>query len=113
MDIDTSNCCNNNLNRHVIDKNYAKYRCDKAFVINIYYKYSNGKKEEIAFISSDYDPNFVYTKISMFMQINIMMMLMQYAQMVFIFILLNKQHIFIIFLHILMVNIKIGITMID
>lgn len=51
---------NNNLFREVIDKQYAKYRCDKAFVVRIYNKFT--KIEEIDTIASDYDDNFIYKK---------------------------------------------------
>ena len=46
-----------NLNRVVKDKNYAKYRCDEAYVVKIYHKFS---EHEINLIKSDFDPEFVY-----------------------------------------------------
>lgn len=63
LDIDTINT-HNNLTRYVTDKNHAKYRCDKAFVRQIYNKFPliSGQKEEIDSIKSDFDPSFIYKK---------------------------------------------------
>lgn len=58
LNIDTINS-NNNLCRKVMDKNYAKYRCDRAFVCGIYHKFTD---VEIDFIKSDYDDAFIYKK---------------------------------------------------
>lgn len=49
----------NNLSRRVEDKNYAKYRCDQAYVDKIYNKFT---KHEIDCIQSDFDNNFIYKK---------------------------------------------------
>jgi antitoxin component YwqK of YwqJK toxin-antitoxin module len=49
-----------NLNREVIDENYAKYRCNKAIVVKIYNKFD--EKEEIDRIRSDHDDRFEYIK---------------------------------------------------
>lgn len=59
LDIDIVNSLNN-LNRSgVIDKNYAKYRCSKAYVNRIYNKFTN---KETNVVASNYDPSFIYTK---------------------------------------------------
>lgn len=50
----------NNLNRNVHDKNYAKYRIERAFVDKIYHKFNN--KKELTEIISDWDANFKYRK---------------------------------------------------
>ena len=47
----------NNLNRKVMDSNYAKYRCDRAYVNRIYNKFT---KDEIKSIQSDHNNNFIY-----------------------------------------------------
>ena len=49
----------NNLNRIVIDKNHAKYRCKQACVVKIYNKFTN---EEINYVKSDYNPSVIYKK---------------------------------------------------
>lgn len=58
LDIDLSSVTTN-LNRNVIDKKFAKFRCNKAFVVDIYDKFSNQKLE---CVYSDYDKNFRYEK---------------------------------------------------
>jgi hypothetical protein len=47
-----------NLDREVIDKNYAKYRCKEAIVFEIRQK--DSPYERIQSIKSDYDEHFVY-----------------------------------------------------
>lgn len=59
IDVDLSTAMTN-LTRNVIDKNYAKYRCSEARVVNIYDKYDENK--ECHSIPSDYDNKFVYIK---------------------------------------------------
>lgn len=48
-----------NLNRIVVNKDYAKYRCSSAFVKRIYHKHT---KKEINEIESDRDFDFIYKK---------------------------------------------------
>lgn len=57
LEIDTTIA--NNLNRKVVDKNHAKYRCEKAFVIKIYDKYT---EEEVSSVKDSHDPHFIYEK---------------------------------------------------
>lgn len=50
--------CKTNENRDdVFDRMYAKYRCDRAFVVDIINKFSN---ESIDSIQSDHDGDFIY-----------------------------------------------------
>lgn len=56
LQIDTTSI-KSNLDKKIIDKNYAKYRCDEALVVKIYNKYTN---DEIDIITSDFDDKFTY-----------------------------------------------------
>ena len=58
LDIDIQSA-RTNLIRKVFDKNYAKYRCDKALVVKIYNRFD---EKEIDNIYSNHDNKFIYKK---------------------------------------------------
>lgn len=57
IELDINSCALTNLHRPVKDKNYAKYRCNRAHVVRIYDKFT---ELDVPSIKSDYDSNFIY-----------------------------------------------------
>src|SRR5271169_748336 len=56
---DADPCKTNENRKNIIDPLYAKYRCNRAFVVEIRNKFTNNLIDSI---KSNYDDSFIYTQ---------------------------------------------------